>query len=67
MKKKLLRLTHQQGSLIYSLINAQEAFKFKQFSVAQDRCAMKVGTDAVMLGEWAAINHVPKSILDNKA
>ena len=41
-----------------------EAFKFKQFSVAHDRCAMKVGTDAVILGAWAAINHLPKSILD---
>ena len=41
-----------------------EAFKFKQFSVVQDRCAMKVGTDAVILGEWAAINHLPKSIPD---
>lgn len=41
-----------------------EAFKFKQFSVAHDRCAMKVGTDAVILSAWAAINHLPKSILD---
>ena len=41
-----------------------EVFKFKQFSVAHDRCAMKVGTDAVILGAWAAINHFPKSILD---
>ena len=39
-----------------------EAFKFKQFSVAQDRCTMKLGTDVVILGEWAAINHLPKSI-----
>ncbi|MEC8536353.1 MAG: hypothetical protein VXY75_03055 [Bacteroidota bacterium] len=39
-----------------------EAFKFKQFSVVQDRCGMKLGTDAVILGEWAAINHLPKSI-----
>ena len=41
-----------------------EAFKFKQFSVAHDRCAMKVDTNAVILGAWAAINHLPKSILD---
>ena len=28
-------------------------FKFKQFSIRQERCAMKVGTDGVMLGAWA--------------
>lgn len=28
-------------------------FDFKQFSIAQDRCAMKVGTDGVLLGAWA--------------
>ena len=41
-----------------------EAFNFKQFGVAHDRCAMKVDTDTVILGAWAAINHLPKSILD---
>lgn len=39
-------------------------FKFKQFSVNQDQCAMKIGTDGVLLGAWATIAHHPFSILD---
>lgn len=29
-------------------------FRFKQFEIVQDRCAMKVGTDGVLLGAWAS-------------
>ena len=30
-------------------------FHFKQFSLRDDGCAMKIGTDAVLLGAWTAI------------
>jgi len=39
-------------------------FVFKEFSVAQDQCAMKIGTDGVLLGAWAPLDHQPESILD---
>lgn len=33
-------------------------FIFKQFTIAQDRCTMKVGTDGVLLGAWADVTAV---------
>ncbi len=39
-------------------------FQFKQFSLEQDRCAMKIGTDGVLLGAWTPVENNPFSILD---
>lgn len=39
-------------------------FRFKEFSISQDRCAMKIGTDGVLLGAWTPVNSEVNSILD---
>ena len=31
-------------------------FQFKQFIIRQNKTAMKVGTDGVLLGSWVVIN-----------
>ena len=39
-------------------------FEFKQFSIQQERSAMKIGTDGVLLGAWVSLEKNPESILD---
>lgn len=43
---------------------ANKPFQFKEFSIQQNRCAMKIGTDGVLLGAWTSIIKQPFSILD---
>lgn len=43
---------------------SKKPFIFKKFQIAQDACAMKVGTDSVLLGSWTSVSHNPLSILD---
>ena len=37
-------------------------FRFKQFTVYHDRCAMKVGTDGVLLGAWCDVADCKEAI-----
>lgn len=42
---------------------ANSYFSFKQFTIYHDRCAMKVGSDGVLLGAWADVTGA-ETVLD---
>ncbi len=46
-----------------SSLKNKRPFKFKQFEIYQDKTAMKIGTDGVLLGAWADVSSA-QNILD---
>jgi tRNA1Val (adenine37-N6)-methyltransferase len=40
------------------------SFRFKRFTIEQERCAMKVGTDGVLLGAWCSVVPNARHALD---
>lgn len=37
-------------------------FRFQQFTVFHDKCAMKVGTDGTVLGAWVDVGHAKRAL-----
>ena len=55
-KKAKLRVRIQLFIVnLHKMKNKEGVFRFQRFSVRHDRCAMKVGTDGVLLGAWGCV------------
>lgn len=46
------------------MIMEDDIFTFKKFKINQSQCAMKIGTDSVLLGSWVKITDDINTVLD---
>ena len=53
LSKLLCFFVYFAGQMIDGMANS--FFKFKQFTIHQERSAMRVGTDGVLLGAWSRV------------
>lgn len=60
----VVHIRNGKGRISSQGTQMEKPFKFKQFSIHQDRCAMKIGTDGVLLGAWTSLENGPTAILD---
>ena len=52
-----------KGLTLWANMGREKVFRFKQFAVLNNRTAMKVGTDGVLLGAWCPVEGVGR-VLD---
>lgn len=52
----------QKSLLLQEIMGREKVFRFKQFEVLNDRTAMKVGTDGVLLGAWCPVEGVARAL-----
>jgi tRNA1Val (adenine37-N6)-methyltransferase len=64
VKLEFLKELSNKNTQLLTNKHFMKPFKFKEFSIHQDKCAMKIGTDGVLLGAWISVDDYLDTILD---